>query len=88
MAALRRIDAAIQNLQRRREEEEPVAGWRSRTVERGSSGQWERKRERGPLASLLAGSFRGEEKRFGEKRRWAASWAVGPDCWAVPFFSV
>ena len=43
--------------------------------------QWEKKRERGPLASLLAGSFRGEEKRFGEKRRWAASWAVGPD-WA------
>lgn len=75
MAALRRIDAAIQSLQRRREEEEPVAGWGRRTVERGPLVSGEKNRGEVHQSLVLWVRELVPNVFFGE-----ISWAV---CWAL-----
>ena len=52
---------------------------RVRRMNRESGVYWSmgKKRGGGPPVSGLAGCFCGEEKRFGEKRRWAASGLIG-----------
>ena len=91
VAALRRIDAAIQCWQRRREKEEAVAGWRGRTGGVGPLRQWEKEEGEGPHVSCFVGAVLSGKENGSGRGVGLDGLELGQMVWAarfVLFFSI